>query len=77
MALIPSLRAACPDSPFISPSSTISPFSAIAGCISVGSPTIATSMCGNIGRTDSIPPRPLTSSSHDSSRIRLYERFWL
>ena len=41
MAFSPSLRAACPEMPRTAQSSTISPFSAIAGCIPVGSPTTA------------------------------------
>ena len=66
MAFTPSPRAACPDLPRAVTSSTISPFSATAGCIRVGSPTIATSIRGSIGSTMDMPEAPDTSSSADA-----------
>ena len=71
VALSPSFRAACPDFPVAVTSSTINPFSAMAGCISVGSPTMANCMGGSSGNTHSIPPLPDTSSSHEARYIRL------
>ena len=47
------------------------PFSAMAGCISVGSPTIPNAMGGSWGKTLSIPFLPDTSSSHEAKKIRL------
>ena len=44
----------------------LGPFSAIAGCIPVGSPTMATSIRGNMGSTCSTPFLPDTSSSADA-----------
>ena len=71
IAFIPSFLAACPDNPSAVASITISPFSAIAGCIPVGSPTIAKSILGNSGITLSIPFFPDTSSSADARKTRL------
>ena len=72
MAFTPSLRAACPLFPRATPSITISPFSAMAGCMPVGSPTMATSIFGRWDRTNRKPFSPLTSSSHDARYTRLY-----
>ena len=72
MALTPSLRAAWPLFPRAIPSITISPFSAMAGCIPVGSPTMATSIFGRWGSASEKPFCPLTSSSHEARYTRLY-----
>ena len=66
-----SFRAACPDLPYTEQSRTINPFSPVAGCIPVGSPTTAKEMGGNSGNTDSIPFFPETSSSADARKMRL------
>lgn len=70
-ALIPSLRAACPDFPYVEQSSTSNPFSQTAGCIPVGSPTTAKSIVGSCSRALTIPFCPETSSSADAKKTRL------
>ena len=66
MAFTPSFLAACPLFPWAMTSSTIKPFSAMAGCMPVGSPTIATSIFGSCGMARENPSLPDTSSSAEA-----------
>ena len=62
----PSPRAAWPDFPCATMSTTISPFSATAGCMPVGSPTTAKCIGGNRGSARLTPLAPDTSSSAEA-----------
>ena len=53
-------------------SSTIRPFSPIAGCIPVGSPTTPKEMGGSSFKASATPLVPETSSSAEARKIRLY-----
>jgi len=60
---------------YLGPSNTTNPFSAIANCIIVGSPTMATSILGRLGSRLFKPFSPELSSSAVAAIIRLYFRF--
>ena len=71
-ALSPSSLAACPALPWANPvQDHQAPFSARARFIWVGSPTMAESIGGKWGNTDSIPFGPEISSSAVAAMARL------